>query len=288
MMSPCKGNSDVLISSIMEARKITVVTVVRNAADLIEQTIQSVSSQTYPNVEYLVVDGASTDGTVEVIRRHEREIGGWVSEPDKGIADAFNKGAFMASGDTVLYMNAGDEFADRTSLELLVAGAPRGTELRQSITYGDAIIVLPSGRGVYASADHGTIGATSHWKLWHQSALIGIEVQRRFPYDSRLMLHMDHDFWLRCIDARVDFYSIKHPVCRYLAGGLSGNPRYKLTHLIEGYLVRLLNGRRPKTLGTALAIAGTAAVVEGKSKLRELIGDRAFSVLKRAAGLAAE
>jgi len=268
--------------------KITIVTVVRNSAAILERTIQSVSAQSYPNVEYLVVDGASTDGTLEVIRRNAPHITRWVSEPDLGIADAFNKGALRATGDAILYMNAGDEFADCTSLELLVAGAPSGDRLRQTITYGDSIIVLPSKRCIYADADHQTVCVTSDWKLCHQSALIGIEVQRRFPYDSRLMLQMDHDFWLRCIDAKVEFHSIKQPVCRYWAGGMSGNPRYRVALGMEGYLVRLLNGRRPKTLRTALSLAGTAAIAEGKHRLRELVGDRAFTALKRAAGVAAE
>lgn len=267
---------------------ITVITVVRNGASVVEKTIDSISSQTYPTIEYLVIDGASTDGTVDVIKRHASKMCKWISEPDRGIADAFNKGALMASGDAVIYMNAGDEFADRDSLELLATAAPKGAELRRTITYGDAIIMLPSGKCTYAHADHTTLSVTSDWKLCHQSALIGIEVQRRFLYDGRLMLHMDHDFWLRCIDANVTFHSIQYAVCRYLAGGMSGDPRNKLTHVIEGYMVRLLNGRRPKTLGTALSIAGTAAVTEGKSMLRKLMGDRNFNTLKRVAGYAAE
>ena len=270
------------------APKITIITVVRNAVHSIERTIHSVAAQTFPNIEYLVIDGASTDGTLELLNHYKCEITRWISEPDKGIADAFNKGVLIASGDAVVYMNAGDEFADRTSLERLVSGAPTGTALRQTVTYGDAIIVLPSTKCVYADADHKTISATPNWKLCHQSALIGIEVQRRFPYDSRLALHMDHDFWLRCIDANVAFHYVKSPICRYLAGGLTGNPRYKLVHVIENHLVRLLNGRRPKTFGTVVSMVWATAVAAGKQGLRALVGDRAMTKMKPAAGIATE
>jgi glycosyltransferase involved in cell wall biosynthesis len=268
--------------------KVTVITVVRNGAHLIEKTIESVLAQTYANIEYLVVDGASTDGTIDVIMRHESEIDRWISEPDRGISDAFNKGSLMASGEAVLYMNAGDHFLERSSLEHLVSAAPDGVALRRTVTYGDAIMVLPSSRCVYVHSDHNSVSLSPRWSLCHQSALIGMDVQRRFPYDIRLMIQMDHDFWLRCIDANVEFYAVKQPICRWLAGGLSGNPRYKVAQAIEECLIRLLNGRRPKTLGTTLSIAGTTAVAEGKHKLRELVGDRAFTLLKRAAGVATE
>ncbi len=97
----------------MEARPlITVVTVVYNDAHHIEQTMLSVIRQTYPNLEYIVIDGGSTDGTVDVIRKHADRLAYWVSESDKGVYDAMNKGIKMATGEWVCMMNAGDCFAD--------------------------------------------------------------------------------------------------------------------------------------------------------------------------------
>ena len=102
---------------IMNNPKITVVTVCFNAVKDIEKTILSVINQTYENIEYLVIDGGSTDGTVDIIKKYEDCITKWIGEPDKGIYDAMNKGIKMATGDRINFMNAGDEFFKSTTLD---------------------------------------------------------------------------------------------------------------------------------------------------------------------------
>ena len=99
--------------------KVFVITVCRNAGDLLEPTMLSVLNQTYGHISYIVVDGASTDGTQEIIRKYEKHLTAWVSEPDKGIYDAMNKGlrmvkSLLKNGESVWvnFMNAGDRFSD--------------------------------------------------------------------------------------------------------------------------------------------------------------------------------
>lgn len=99
--------------------KVFVITVCRNAGELLEPTMLSVLNQTYGNLQYIVVDGGSTDGSTEIIRKYEDRLGAWVSEPDEGIYDAMNKGLrmarqLMAEGESawVNFMNAGDRFTD--------------------------------------------------------------------------------------------------------------------------------------------------------------------------------
>ena len=98
---------------------ISVVTVCYNAADTIEKTMLSVLNQTYHDIEYIIIDGGSTDGTVEIIRKYADRIAYWVSEPDKGIYDAMNKGIKVATGEWINFMNAGDEFVDANVLDKL-------------------------------------------------------------------------------------------------------------------------------------------------------------------------
>ena len=89
---------------------VTVVTVVLNGRDFLEKTIQSVLGQTYENVEYIVIDGGSTDGTLDIVKKYDDRMDYWLSEPDKGIYDAMNKGTELASGEWINFMNAGDWF----------------------------------------------------------------------------------------------------------------------------------------------------------------------------------
>ena len=93
--------------------KVTVVTVVFNDAAHIESTMLSVIGQTYKNIEYIVIDGKSNDGTTDLIKRYSDKITKWISEPDKGIYDAMNKGLALATGDYVIFMNSGDKFIDK-------------------------------------------------------------------------------------------------------------------------------------------------------------------------------
>jgi len=97
--------------------KISIITVVYNNRTYIEDCILSVAGQTYKNVEYIIVDGGSTDGTVDIIRKYDARISMWTSEPDIGIYDAMNKGISKATGDVIGLLNADDVYFNDEVLE---------------------------------------------------------------------------------------------------------------------------------------------------------------------------
>ena len=128
--------------------KLSIITINRNNAIGLEKTLRSVASQTYREFEYLVIDGASTDNSVEVIKSHESEFTHlrWVSEPDKGIYNAMNKGLRMASGEYVQILNSGDELASADVVEkMLKALCEKGNP---EILYGNMIKAFVDGRRV--------------------------------------------------------------------------------------------------------------------------------------------
>lgn len=100
---------------------VTVITVVFNGAATLEHTIRSVNEQTYGNVEHIIIDGGSTDATLDILRKHEKNIDYWVSEKDAGIYDAMNKGIALAGGDYIGMLNADDYFAGPSALEKIAA-----------------------------------------------------------------------------------------------------------------------------------------------------------------------
>src|ERR1700746_2743427 len=115
--------------------KLSVITINFNDANGLEKTINSVLSQTVPNIEFIIIDGASTDKSVETIERFSDKIAYWISEKDKGIYDAQNKGAAKATGDYLLFMNSGDCFYDENVVKDLYEFLKENTK---KIIYGNA------------------------------------------------------------------------------------------------------------------------------------------------------
>ncbi|MDH5645697.1 MAG: glycosyltransferase, partial [Candidatus Heimdallarchaeota archaeon] len=89
---------------------VTIITAVLNGVDTLERTILSVISQSYTNIEYIIIDGGSTDGTIDIIRKYEHAIDCWVSESDTGIYDAWNKGVRLSNGEWIAFLGADDSY----------------------------------------------------------------------------------------------------------------------------------------------------------------------------------
>lgn len=196
--------------------KISVVTVCYNAASAIEATILSVLNQTHPDVEYIVIDGGSTDGTVDIIRKYSDRLAYWVSEPDKGIYDAMNKGIAFATGDYINFMNAGDSFVSDDAVSSVVRVAQGNN---YGVIYGDAIVV--DGDFRYTSKALPLTGLRHKSCICHQAAFIS-NVKDVLFYDTKYKIASDYDLFARYyFNCNYEFYYLNAPVCLYSAGGLS-------------------------------------------------------------------
>jgi len=130
--------------------KFSIITVTYNAAKVLEDTIQSIVTQTYKNLEYIIVDGGSTDETLDIIHKYQEHITTVISEPDQGLYDAMNKGIKLATGDYLCFLNAGDGLHEDDTL-LAMVHSIHGTSL-PGVLYGETELVDCQGLFIYCAA----------------------------------------------------------------------------------------------------------------------------------------
>ena len=170
--------------------KVSVVTVVWNDAAGLERTIQSIINQTYENLEFIIIDGGSTDSTIEIIKKYEAKIDYWVSEKDNGIYDAMNKGIEAATGVWVNFMNAGDKFVDLNTLTSIGFLKFSDTALVYGKNIMDGNVRIP------ASLKDLEIGGTlaNHQSMFFNKSVL----KNMLYYDLKYKIYGDYELVNRC------------------------------------------------------------------------------------------
>jgi len=230
--------------------KVSIITVAYNCAPLIERTLASVAGQTYPNIEYIVVDGASTDGTTDVIKAFRAHIDHFVSEPDRGIYDAMNKGLRLATGDYVWFVNAGDTIHRPDTLEQIMARADANTD----VLYGEVLLTDDSGHIIGSRSDR-TTQKTPHNLTW-KSLKYGMVVSHQAFIARRAIappymegnLAADIDWVIRILKRARRTHFVPVPFALYLMGGTSKKrhlqslkDRYKVLRTHYGTVPNLIH-----------------------------------------------
>jgi len=199
--------------------KLSVITIVYNNVAAIERTMLSVLNQTYSNIEYLIIDGASTDGTLEIVKKYESRLTKLVSENDRGIYDAMNKGLALATGDYVLFMNSGDEIYAPETVAEVFESAPSG-----DIYYGETEMYDENwkslGQRRHRAPEHFS------WKSFkfgmnvsHQA--IYIKRSLTTPYDLQYKYSADIDWIIKAAKKSSNIVNTHLYVAKYLVGGMS-------------------------------------------------------------------
>jgi glycosyltransferase involved in cell wall biosynthesis len=171
---------------------VTVVTVVRNGEKTLEETILSVINQTYTNVEYIIVDGASNDCTLDIIRKYEDKIDYWISEPDKGIYNAMNKGIDLATGEWINFINAGDGYYSNTVLQNIF----ETEEIDADIIYGDTLHVYVFDSFVLKAMPLNSI--FNKFPFGHPSSFVRTKMIKMIKYDETYKCSGDYHFFYNC------------------------------------------------------------------------------------------
>lgn len=221
----------------MKQPLVSIITVVYNGEKTIKKTIQSILNQSYKNIEYIIIDGGSTDKTVEIIKRYEDEISYWVSEEDEGIYDAMNKGVKHASGDFIAILNADDWYESTAVSKSISAIIEHNADYSYaSIGYhqnGNITTIKPLAYDTFLP------NAYFQMPFPHISAFIKKEIYSKLnAFDTNYKIAGDHDFILRTLLHGYKGVEVPCIVGHALADGISSDFRSN----IESYHIAKAHG----------------------------------------------
>lgn len=219
----------------MEKKKpfISIITVCYNVENGIEDTILNVASQTYPNYEHIIIDGGSKDDTLAVIKKHQDKFSYWISEPDRGIYDAMNKGVLKAKGDYIYFLNVGDLFYQNTTLEDLILLMEKGDD----VVYGNTCLLQLESEVIEYPTP-----IDIDWKKMpycHQSVLFKRELLHDCLFDLRYKIAADYNQYFELKRNGANFKYINQIISRYDTNGISAHQHRNL--LKEGLKISTLN-----------------------------------------------
>ncbi|MGO4292671.1 glycosyltransferase family 2 protein [Chitinophaga sp. RAB17] len=224
---------------------LSIITVCFNAEKFIESTIQSVLSQTYPHIEYIIVDGASRDNTMGVVEKYRSHIATVVSEKDKGLYDAMNKGMQLATGDYLLFLNADDVLANEEVIHKMFA-----TCADADVYYGEAMFMDENGAdiGLRSEQTPHKVPDQLTWKSLKHGMVVSHQayvIRRSLSplYDLQYKVCADIDWMIRTLKASRNICNTHEVVARFRVGGtskqhqqLAWKERYKILSRYYGHI----------------------------------------------------
>jgi glycosyltransferase involved in cell wall biosynthesis len=247
---------------------LSVITIVYNNKQLIESTILSVLNQEYKNIEYIIVDGGSTDGTVKIIKKYKDDIAVLISEPDGGIYDAMNKGIKLATGEWVNFMNAGDAFYSNKTCNI-VANEIKTTAT--DIIYGDFIAINHLNNTELLIKAKPLSAIYKGMIFCHQSVFIKRKLISNYPFDTKYIIAADYNQILSLYHAKAKFYSINTPISRISIHGTS----YSNTKTIIEKM-KILRSFKPNSLVFLFLIPEFIVSI-----IRGLLGPKTTEIIRR-------
>lgn len=261
----------------MSSCKFSIITVCFNSDRTIEKTLQSVLRQQYRDYEYFIVDGASSDNTVSIIKNYELLFEGrlhWISEKDSGIYDAMNKGLRLTDGDYVVFLNADDQMMEE-SLST-VSSAIMSDYGNHRIYYGDSISAYQNGENMVTKVKEAfplitmkTLGCGMG--VVHQCMYTEREVFDEVgAFNLKYRVGADWDFLIRCVKAGIALKYIREPLCIFLTTGVSQNNHHAERHQI----------RRDNGMYKVIDIEMLKDVFNPKNILQAVVGPAIFQKIR--------
>lgn len=209
--------------------KVSIITVVFNGENIIEKTMQSVFAQTYDNIEYIIVDGKSSDNTLSIIEKYKEKISVLISEKDKGLYDAMNKGLQVATGDYVWFMNGGDQIADAQVLAKIFS-----LNIDADIFYSDTALIDENGKYLSLLSEIGHNNAPDNLTaksmqrgmvVCHQSFIAKRNITS--PFNLKYKISADIDWVIKCLKKSKNNHKLSFCLSKFMTGGVSSKNRWR-------------------------------------------------------------
>lgn len=255
----------------------SVITVVLNGAEFLEQALQSVLLQDYRNIEYIVLDGGSTDGTLDILRRYDDRLDYWVSGPDNGIYDAMNKGLALVRGDYVGFLGV-DDFYEPDSISAVACAA--AADPAADLIYGHTWVVREDFHIRYRSRSG--LDYRRGMSIGHQAMFVrrGLLV-RRGGFDTRYRIAADYDFLVEALTSGVRVAAIDAFLVNYRDSGVSARQMRRSMAEARRILARRRGVGSADHLFYILLFMKSMVLVATESVLRKLVGSRLTDRLRQ-------
>lgn len=220
--------------------KLSIITINYNNVDGLKKTIESVIPQSFSDFEWIIIDGGSNDGSKQLIEQYASHFSYWVSEPDKGIFNAINKGIAHANGDYIQFLHSGDCLFEPTTLEKFFS-----TDHEGDILYGDAVCLYPDGSSLYKHyPDTVSLNYFMHDVINHQASFFRKEVFESHPYNEKYHIAADWAYCLEAVCRGLHFNHIHQFIVYYDNSGISSKwtPRQieERADILENYVPKQL------------------------------------------------
>jgi len=243
--------------------KISIITVVYNAEATIERTIKSVLSQNYENIEYIIIDGGSTDNTLAIIESYKDSIFYYHSKKDKGIYDAMNQGIAVATGDYIGLINA-DDWLEDNAVEVIVNNILINPDI--DIFHANINFIIDGQSKISKPTKNLSRFFWRGMLYMHPTYYVKSHVYKKLKYDVKYKLLSDYKFTMECFNRKVSFFHIDKVLVNFTYGGASS---VLIDRIVEGHKIRMELGFKPYKvyLSTMLRIAlSLASIVKQQIK----------------------
>jgi glycosyltransferase involved in cell wall biosynthesis len=248
---------------------VSIITPCLNSEKYIEQTIQSVLNQTYRNIEYIIVDGGSTDRTLDIVRKYESRITRWISEPDKGTYDAMNKGIALSSGELIGILSSNDRY-DKDAVRWMVESFNQNKDA--FVFFGEAVGMAEYGKK--PDITRRIEPFRSCMGINHQSVFVPKDLYKHWLYNPRFKIGADYDLLWKAYAAGMKFCYVNKSITFLNPSGLSGGYRCILEH----YAIRK---QYSKTRALYLLFVETVCFWGNKSRIKRFLGPALTGEIKR-------